>query len=123
MAVSPPLGSARTLFVQVQRLASFASVQVGAGVHRGRVEEKPATRGHGGCYRFCADFTPGLLLRWRPLAAVLLGGVTYISSSGVIAKVLAELRRMEKPETPLVPRCWCRRTWQWLSTFRSSPYY
>jgi CPA2 family monovalent cation:H+ antiporter-2 len=35
----------------------------------------------------------------RPLAAVLLGGVTYISSSGVIAKVLAELRRMEKPST------------------------
>ena len=52
------------------------------------------------------NFTPGLvtgfLLRWRPLAAILLGGVTYISSSGVIAKVLAELRRMETAETPLV---------------------
>ena len=33
----------------------------------------------------------GLLLGWSPLAALLLGGVTYISSSGVIAKVLAEL--------------------------------
>jgi monovalent cation:H+ antiporter-2, CPA2 family len=52
------------------------------------------------------NFTPGLLagllLRWKPLAAVLLGGVTYISSSGVIAKVLAELRRLEYPETPAV---------------------
>lgn len=44
----------------------------------------------------------GLLLGWRPLAAVLLGGVTYISSSGVIAKVLAELCRLESPETPVV---------------------
>ena len=52
------------------------------------------------------NFTPGLVLgflfRWQPLAAILLGGVTYISSSGVIAKVLVELQRMEKPETPLV---------------------
>jgi len=52
------------------------------------------------------NFTPGLiaglLLRWRPLAAVLLGGVTYVSSSGVIAKVLADLRRLENPETPAV---------------------
>src|SRR5437660_972582 len=44
----------------------------------------------------------GLLLGWKPLAAVLLGGVTYISSSSVIAKVLAELRRLECPETPVV---------------------
>jgi monovalent cation:H+ antiporter-2, CPA2 family len=44
----------------------------------------------------------GLLLGWKPLAAVLLGGVTYISSSGVIAKVLTELRRLECPETPVV---------------------
>ena len=33
----------------------------------------------------------GMLLGWSPLASVLLGGVTYISSSGVIAKVLGEL--------------------------------
>lgn len=59
-----------------------------------------------GIIDFVLNFTPGFaagfLLRWQPLAAVLLGGVTYISSSGVIAKVLAELQRMEKPETPLV---------------------
>jgi len=49
------------------------------------------------------NFTPGLLagllLRWKPLAAVLLGGVTYVSSSGVIVKLLADLRRLENPET------------------------
>jgi CPA2 family monovalent cation:H+ antiporter-2 len=32
----------------------------------------------------------------------LLGGITYISSSGVIAKVLEELRRINNPETPMV---------------------
>jgi CPA2 family monovalent cation:H+ antiporter-2 len=52
------------------------------------------------------NFTPGLVtglfLRWKPLAAVLLGGITYISSSGVIAKVLEELRRINNPETPMV---------------------
>lgn len=40
---------------------------------------------------FLPGFIAGLLLGWRPLPAVLLGGVTYISSSGIIAKVLAEL--------------------------------
>jgi CPA2 family monovalent cation:H+ antiporter-2 len=42
------------------------------------------------------------LLKWKPIAAVLLGGITYISSSGVIAKVLTELKRMNNPETPTV---------------------
>ena len=59
-----------------------------------------------GVVDFALNFTPGVaagfLLRWPALAAVLLGGVTYISSSGVIAKVLIELRRMGNPETPLV---------------------
>ena len=59
-----------------------------------------------GMLDFALNFTPGLvagiLLKWKPLAAVLLGGITYISSSGVIAKVLGELRRINNPETPTV---------------------
>jgi K+:H+ antiporter subunit KhtU len=59
-----------------------------------------------GILDFFANFAPGLaaglLLGWKPLAAVLLGGVTYISSSGIAAKVLAELRRTNNVETPLV---------------------
>ena len=55
---------------------------------------------------FLLNFTPGLaaglLMKWSPLAAVLLGGVTYISSSGIVAKVLAELNRVNDPETPTV---------------------
>jgi len=59
-----------------------------------------------GVVDFALNFPPGLitgfLLRWRPLPAVLLGGVTYISSSGIIAKVLAELKRLNNPETPSI---------------------
>src|SRR5262245_38399765 len=55
---------------------------------------------------FLLNFLPGLaagfLLQWKPVAAVLLGGVTYISSSGIVAKVLEELGRLSKPETPLI---------------------
>jgi monovalent cation:H+ antiporter-2, CPA2 family len=52
------------------------------------------------------NFPPGViagfLLGWSPLAAALLGGVTYISSSGVIAKILADAGRLNNPETPAV---------------------
>ena len=55
---------------------------------------------------FVLNFPPGLiaglLLGWKPLPAVLLGGATYISSSGIIAKVLGELGRMANPETAVV---------------------
>ena len=55
---------------------------------------------------FVLNFTPGLVLGlalgWTVLAAVLLGGVTYISSSGVIAKGLADLRRLGNRETPSI---------------------
>jgi CPA2 family monovalent cation:H+ antiporter-2 len=42
----------------------------------------------------------GLLLKWNLIAAVLLGGITYISSSSIVARILAELKRMGNPETP-----------------------
>lgn len=44
----------------------------------------------------------GLLLGWTPLAAVVLGGVTYVSSSGVAAKTLSDLGRLGNRETPVV---------------------
>ncbi len=59
-----------------------------------------------GAVDFALNFSPGflvgLLLGWNPLAAVLLGGVTYISSSGVAVGVLTDLGRMSNPETPVV---------------------
>jgi CPA2 family monovalent cation:H+ antiporter-2 len=44
----------------------------------------------------------GLLLGWTPLAAVLLGGVCWVSSSGIISKVLTDLGRLGFRETPTV---------------------
>ena len=59
-----------------------------------------------GLVDFLLNFPPGLvaglLLGWGPLASLLLGGVTYISSSGVIAKVLSELGWQNNPETPTI---------------------
>ncbi len=43
-----------------------------------------------------------LILGWGPVGAVVLGGVTYISSSGIIAKVLGDLGRLGNRETPVV---------------------
>ncbi|MFI8859999.1 cation:proton antiporter [Streptomyces prasinus] len=43
-----------------------------------------------------------LLLGWGPVAAVVLAGVTWISSSGVIAKVLNDLGRLGNRETPVI---------------------
>jgi CPA2 family monovalent cation:H+ antiporter-2 len=52
------------------------------------------------------NFTPGLiaglLLGWSWLAALLLGGVSYISSSGVIAKLLNDFKRLGNRETPVI---------------------
>jgi CPA2 family monovalent cation:H+ antiporter-2 len=51
---------------------------------------------------FSPGFAAGLLLHWSPLSAVVLGGVTWVSSSGIIARVLVELGRLNAPETPAI---------------------
>jgi CPA2 family monovalent cation:H+ antiporter-2 len=43
-----------------------------------------------------------LVLGWGPVAAVTLAGVTWVSSSGVIAKVLRDLKRLGNRETPVI---------------------
>ena len=43
-----------------------------------------------------------LVLGWGPVAAVALAGVTWVSSSGVVAKVLRDLSRLGNRETPTV---------------------
>jgi monovalent cation:H+ antiporter-2, CPA2 family len=52
------------------------------------------------------NFTPGLvagfLLGWGPVAAVFLGGVTYISSSGIVARLLDDLGWLGNRETSVV---------------------
>ncbi|OZC74749.1 cation/H(+) antiporter [Rhodococcus sp. 06-418-5] len=52
------------------------------------------------------NFAPGalvaFLLGWGGVGALVMGGVTYISSSGIIAKVLTDLGRLGNRETPVV---------------------
>ena len=59
-----------------------------------------------GIVDFVLNFPPGLiaglLLGWKILPAVLLGGVTWISSSGIISKVLSELGRQSNVEMPQI---------------------
>jgi K+:H+ antiporter subunit KhtU len=43
-----------------------------------------------------------LLLGWGPAGAVAMAGVTWVSSSGVIAKVLRDLGRLGNRETPMI---------------------
>ena len=43
-----------------------------------------------------------IILGWGPVAAVALAGVTWVSSSGVIAKVLRDLGRLSNRETPVI---------------------
>lgn len=43
-----------------------------------------------------------LMLGWGPIGALAMAGVTYISSSGIIAKVLGDLGRIGNRETPVI---------------------
>jgi CPA2 family monovalent cation:H+ antiporter-2 len=51
---------------------------------------------------FTPGFVAGLFLGWAVVPSILLGGITYISSSGVIARTLDDLGWMGNRETPLV---------------------
>ncbi|MGH3648159.1 MAG: cation:proton antiporter [Micromonosporaceae bacterium] len=60
----------------------------------------------GGVLDVVLNATPGvaaaLLLGWGPAAAAALGGITYASSSGIIAKVTADLGWLGNREIPTV---------------------
>ena len=64
------------------------------------------THAPSGAVDLALNFTPGVLaglvLGWDPIEAVLLGGVTYISSSGIIAKLVGDLGRTANRETPVI---------------------
>jgi monovalent cation:H+ antiporter-2, CPA2 family len=51
---------------------------------------------------FAPGVVAGLLLGWSGLASLVLGGVTYVTSSGIVAKVLGDLGRIGNRETPVV---------------------
>ncbi|MFF2841539.1 cation:proton antiporter [Paenarthrobacter sp. NPDC057981] len=59
-----------------------------------------------GVVDFVLNFLPGaglaVLLGWGLVGAIVMGGVTYISSSGIAAKVITDLGRIGNRETPVV---------------------
>ncbi len=59
-----------------------------------------------GLLDFALNFPPGffaaLILGWGPTLGVVLGGVTYVSSSGIVAKVLSDQGWAGNRETPVV---------------------
>lgn len=51
---------------------------------------------------FVPGFVAGLVLGWDLVLAIVLGGVTYVSSSGIVAKVLNDQGWTGNRETPVV---------------------
>lgn len=78
------------------------------GLEYSGTELTGALRDHApaGAVDLVLNFTPGLVLGvvlgWDYRAALLLGGITYISSSGIIARVLDDLGNTGNRETPVV---------------------
>jgi CPA2 family monovalent cation:H+ antiporter-2 len=64
------------------------------------------TNARGGLVDVVFNAAPGaiaaLVLGWGAQAAVVLAGITYISSSGIIAKLLTDLRRLGNRETSTI---------------------
>jgi CPA2 family monovalent cation:H+ antiporter-2 len=75
----------------------YTSTELGASLRTGLPS---------GAVDLLLNFTPGLIaglvLGWQIPAAILLGGVTYISSSGIVAKILAEFGWKSNPEIPAI---------------------
>ena len=51
---------------------------------------------------FTPGFAAGLILGFGTVVAIMLGGVTYVSSSGIVAKLLSDLGRIGNRETPAI---------------------
>jgi monovalent cation:H+ antiporter-2, CPA2 family len=51
---------------------------------------------------FLPGVIAGMLLGWSTVASIVLGGVTYVSSSGIIAKLLQDFGRIGNRETPII---------------------
>jgi len=51
---------------------------------------------------FVPGFACGLLLGWRTTASVLLGGATWVTSSGVVSKIIGDFGWIANRETPAV---------------------
>jgi len=81
-------------------------VMLGLEYSAGELVGNLRTAGPAGLVDAVLNALPGaalaLMLGWGWVAAVVLAGVTWVSSSGVIAKVLADLGRLGNRETPVI---------------------
>ena len=106
-AINPPQLTAE--FVEVTANVGVVLLLFLLGLEYTADELRANLRSHApaGVVDAVLNFSPGfaaavLLLDWSLPAAVVLGGVTWISSSGVIAKALSDLGRVGNRETPAV---------------------
>jgi len=73
----------------------YSALELAAGLRSGV---------RGGILDLALNFPPGfaigLLMGWGLVGALVLGGITYVSSSGIVAKVISDLGRVTNSETP-----------------------
>lgn len=68
----------------------------------GTLRHAPRSGGLNLALNFLPGFAAGLLMGWGPLPASFLGGATYVSSSGVAARLIQDLRIGESERVPIV---------------------
>ncbi len=85
------------LFLLLTLGLEYSGDQLRAGLRTGLVDELVDA-----VTNFAPGFAAGLLLGFGASGALLLGGVTWVSSSGIVAKVLADLNRLGNEETPAI---------------------
>lgn len=102
-----PLTSARP-FLDAAASVGVVLLLLALGLEFSTEEFAASMRRHtrSGILDFILNATPGLiiglLLGWSIPACIAMAGVTWVSSSGIVAKVLSDLDRLGNRETPAV---------------------
>lgn len=104
--IVPSAVSDRTMAIEMQIAVVLLLFMLGLEYSAAEITASLRASVGSGAVDIILNFPPGfalaLALGWSPIEAVLLGGVTYISSSSIIAKALDDLDRLGNRETPTV---------------------
>nr|WP_240501285.1 cation:proton antiporter [Deinococcus sp. LM3] len=96
----------RNSFTWAPRSARCCCCSRWPGIHQSELRESLSKQRNIGALDLALNFPPGLIAGWLlglpPMACVLLGGVTYLTSSGIASKVLSDLGRLGNRETPVI---------------------
>ena len=105
-ALAPPDWASEAITIESQVAVILLLFMLGLEYTAREITDSLRATTVGGIADLLLNFTPGLLagllLGWGLVPALLLGGVTYISSSGIVAKLLDDLGRLGNRETPRV---------------------